>query len=103
MAKIKEGDIYTSFVHGSIAGGTVKIPKANREVGCFESCWKSFDDKIMKPVFGKKDKSLQMSEAYESVRLTLLESVADPKKRSVIGEAKNESIENVNQSQADKK
>ncbi len=66
--------MYQSLRFGSIIEQEVRIPRKNRHVGCCERVWHYINENYMKPLFGKKEK-IDRKGMYDSVRLTVLQSV----------------------------
>lgn len=71
MAVLKEGEMYQSFRFGSIIGSEFKMRKRYAEMGCCEKCWHHINEKVMKPLFGKKEKN-KREDMNSSIRVTIL-------------------------------
>eukprot|EP00831_Metopus_contortus_P017120 TRINITY_DN17210_c0_g1_i2.p1 TRINITY_DN17210_c0_g1~~TRINITY_DN17210_c0_g1_i2.p1 ORF type:complete len:176 (-),score=25.66 TRINITY_DN17210_c0_g1_i2:114-641(-) len=101
MAILKEGDVYATFLHGTVLKGEVVISKKYRKVSCFERFWTCLNQRVLKPLFGQKEKNEdpETKEAYESVKLTILNSIIGDKTSTQKGNSQLTSeVANINKS-----
>ena len=103
---IKEGEAYKSIYFASILEPGIRVNRKNKEPGCFERYWGSFNNTIMKPLFGKRDKQAEKDEReeYASFQTSMLKStIAEPNLKKHIEQPSREESEEpeiVNDSEA---